>query len=277
MIHNSKPELSVALATYNEERILTECLSSIKSIADEIVVVDGSSQDKTVEIARSFGAKVIVEDNKPIFHINKQIAIDECRGDWILQLDADEIVTPELAREIEKIVKASDNRSLMADNQPVAFYIKRKKMFLGRFIKKGGQYPDPVIRLFKKGKAFLPCKSVHEQMQVNGETGWLKEPMLHLPTPSFSVYITKDNRYSTLTANEFYDKNLALNAQSFLTYVFVKPFLTFFSLFIRHRGFEDGFPGFVFALFSGLHYVSAYVKYWEMKNTKNKDIEKDWK
>lgn len=266
---NKKIHLSVALATFNEERALTDCLESVEDLADEIVVVDGSSRDKTVEIARSFGAKVIVTDNKPIFHINKQKAIDECKGEWILQLDADEVVTPGLSKEIEEVIGQGSDKD--------AFYIKRKKMFLGRFIKKGGQYPDSVIRLFKKGKAFLPCKSVHEQMQVNGETDWLKEPMLHLPTPSFSVYITKDNRYSSLTAKELYDRNLPLNALSFLKYVFAKPLLTFFSLFIRHRGFEDGFPGFVFAFFSGLHHTSSYIKYWEMKNTKNKDIEKDWK
>lgn len=276
MIHNTT-KLSVALATFNEERVLADCLKSIKGLADEIVVVDGSSRDKTVEIAKSFGAKVIVTDNKPIFHINKQMAIDACKGDWILQLDADEVVTPELAKEIEQIVRDSYNQSPTADNQVTAYFIKRKKMFLGRWIKKGGQYPDPVIRLFKKGKASLPCKSVHEQMEVEGEIGWLKEPMLHLPTPSFSVYITKDNRYSTLTAREFYEKNLSLNFFNFINYIFFKPISTFFSLYVRHRGFQDGFPGFVFAFYSGLHYVSGYVKYWEMKNSKTKDIERDWK
>ena len=268
MVHNSKPKLSVALATYNEERCLADCLKSVKDLADEIVVVDGSSIDKTVEIARGFGAKVIIATNKPIFHLNKQRAIDECRGEWILQLDADEIITPELAKEIEEVI----NRN----NQEVAFWLKRKKMFLGRWIKKGGQYPDPVIRLFKKGKARLPCQSVHEQMGVEGEIGWLKNPMIHLPTPSFSVYITKDNRYSTLSADELYQQDASLGIAGFLKYLIWKPLHTFFSLFFRHAGFGDGFPGFVFAFYSGLHHFSAYVKYWEMKKTGQKTIEKDW-
>lgn len=264
-----KKRLSVALATYNEERCLADCLKSVKDLADEIVVVDGSSTDETVKIAKDFGARVIVTTNKPIFHLNKQQAIDECQGEWILQLDADERITPELAAEIKKVL--NENRS-----QPSAYWIKRKKMFLGRWIKKGGQYPDPVIRLFKKGKAYLPCKSVHEQMVVEGETGWLENALLHFPTPSFSVYLTKDNRYSTLTANEFLKNNLPLGATSAFKYLFWKPLITFFSLFVRHRGYLDGLPGFAFAFYSGLHYMSAYLKYWEMKQMGQNTTEKDW-
>jgi glycosyltransferase involved in cell wall biosynthesis len=268
---SSKIKLSVALATYNEERCLAECLSSIKDLADEIVVVDGTSIDKTVEIARSFGAKVIITDNKPIFHINKQLAIDECQGNWILQLDADEIVPTKLAQEIKEIVEVEDPSSL-----PSAFWIKRKKVFLGRWIKKGGHYPDPVIRLIKRGKAHLPCRSVHEQMKVEGETGWLSEPMIHNPTPSFSLYITKDNRYSTLMAKELVDSGFRPGALNFIKFFFFKPAGIFFSLFCRHKGFMDGFPGFVFAFYSALGWATAYTKAWEMINSGKVDIKKDW-
>lgn len=264
-------KLSVALATYNEEKSLADCLKSIKDLADEIVIVDGSSTDKTIEIAKSFGAKVIVTDNKPIFHLNKQAAIDECRNEWVLQLDADEIIPPELAEEIKSLI--TNYELLIAYN---AFWIKRKKMFLGRWMKKGGQYPDPVIRLFKKGKARLPCKSVHEQMEVEGEIGRLKNPMIHLPNLSFSSYITKDNRYSTLTAVEMKERNLPTNFFTSLIYIIVVPLKTFFSIYIRHRGFLDGFPGFVFAFYSGLHHASSFVKYWEMKKSNGVSIEKDW-
>lgn len=274
----SKINLSVALATFNEEMALGACLESIKGLADEIVVVDGSSTDKTAEIAKSFGAKVLLTDNKPVFHINKQLAIDECRGDWILLLDADEIVPPELLKEI---------KSLVADHPPageagqspttnVAFWIKRRKMFLGRWIKKGGQYPDPVVRLFKKGKAKLPCKTVHEQMEVDGSLGWLNNPIVHLPTPSFSVYITKDNRYSTLTALRMKERKLKINAITTMIYIIVVPLKTFLSQYFWHKGFMDGFPGFVFAWYSGLHWASAFIKYWEMSLGTERDIDKDW-
>ncbi|PIU36358.1 hypothetical protein COT03_00005, partial [Candidatus Shapirobacteria bacterium CG07_land_8_20_14_0_80_39_18] len=266
---SSKIRLSVALATLNEERSLGNCLDSVKGLADEVVVVDGSSSDRTVEIAKFFGAKVIVTDNKPIFHINKQQAIDECQGEWILQLDADEVVTPELAEEIRQVVEKDTDL-------PVAYWIKRKKMFLGRWIKKGGQYPDPVIRLFRRKKAFLPCKSVHEQMVIEGEISWLKNPMLHFPTPSFSVYITKDNRYSTLTALQMKEKNLSLGLFDSMIQIILTPLKVFLSIYIWHKGFLDGFPGFVFALYSGLHQMTAYIKYWEIKTSGKIDIQKDW-
>lgn len=268
MIQNTI-RLSIALATFNEEANLRECLASIKEIADEIVVVDGSSTDKTVAIANNFGAKVIVTTNKPIFHINKQQAIDECQGEWILQLDADEIVPLKLAEEIREAV----NKDISG---PVAYWLRRRKMFLGRWIKKGGQYPDPVIRLFRKEKASLPCKSVHEQLIVKGETAWLKNDLVHIPTLSFAAYLTKDNRYSTLSALEMAEKKLPINFKSFFKYFVWEPNKIFLSLYFRHKGFLDGFPGLVFALYSGLHAKSAYIKYWEMKKSPQREVEKDW-
>ena len=147
---------------------------------------------------------------------------------------------------------------------------------MGRWVKKGGQYPDPVIRLFKKGKACLPGKSVHEQMKVEGETGWLVNHLEHFSTPSFSVYITKDNRYSSLTAQEMFEKKVSLNLGTFLKYVIWEPHRILFSLYIRHRGFLDGFPGFVFAYYSALHQMTAYIKYWEMKKLGRNEISEDW-
>ncbi|PIV00250.1 hypothetical protein COS54_03385 [Candidatus Shapirobacteria bacterium CG03_land_8_20_14_0_80_39_12] len=264
-----KIKLSVALATFNEGLSIKECLESIKNLAQEIVVVDGSSTDNTVEIARSFGAKAIITTNKPIFHINKQQAIDECQGDWVLLLDADEVVPSDLAEEIKTVIQDGVSGT-------VAYWLKRRKMFLGKWMKKGGQYPDPVVRLFKKGRAFLPCQSVHEQMKVDGEIGWLKNDLIHLPTCSFTSYLTKDNRYSTLTALEMKNEKLKINFFSFCKYFFWEPNKIFFSIYLRHKGFLDGFPGFIFALYSGLHITNAYIKYWEMEKTLSEHIEEDW-
>src|SRR5579872_6233454 len=101
-------KLSVVLAVYNEEKNLEACLTSVRSIADEIVIVDGSSTDKTVAIAKKFGARVLVTDNPPIFHINKQKAINMAKNEWILQLDADERISPDLAKEIVKVISMQD-------------------------------------------------------------------------------------------------------------------------------------------------------------------------
>ncbi|MGB9706526.1 MAG: glycosyltransferase family 2 protein [Microgenomates group bacterium] len=273
-----KPKISLAIATFNEEKNLPACLESVKGLAEEIVVVDGSSTDKTVEIAKKYGAKVIVTANPPIFHINKQKAIDACQGDWILQLDADERVTTSLRDEIKnKILNIKNtNQKSKIDREVVAYYIPRKNYFLGRWLRKTGQYPDGVIRFFKKGKAYLPCKSVHEQMEVKGKVGWLKGHLLHYPYPSFSEYLKKSNRYTSLSAQEMIKagKKPSVFAYFLAEWQAIKTFLL---LFIRHKGFMDGFPGFVFSLYSGLHHISAYIKFWELYQQKRKiDIRRDW-
>jgi glycosyltransferase involved in cell wall biosynthesis len=127
-----QPILSVTLATYNESKNITRCLQAIKDIADEIIVVDGQSQDNTIELVKKFKqAKVISTTNKPMFHINKQMGIDACKGNWILQLDADEVVTPKLKKENSSIIK-KDISNVTED----AFWIPRKNYFVGTFLKK---------------------------------------------------------------------------------------------------------------------------------------------
>lgn len=279
-------KLSVALATYNEEDNIVACLESVNDLADEIVVVDGSSIDNTRKLAKDLGAKVIKTTNKPIFHINKNIAIDESRGEWILQLDADEIIPSDLADEIKRLISTDylgytgwkAKQEYPKDKQkPVAYWIKRKNYFLGRVLKKSGQYPDPVIRLLKKGKARLPAKDVHEQMEVDGPTAWLKHDMDHLATPTFSRYLQRENRYSSLTAQFLKERSQKVNFLSFLNFMIIKPTSTFLSMYLRHRGFKDGFPGFVFCLFSGIHHQLSFLKLWELKKqSRDIDLKKDW-
>jgi (heptosyl)LPS beta-1,4-glucosyltransferase len=256
-------KLSVALATYNEEKNLTSCLEAVKDWVDEIIVVDGASTDKTREIAKKHGAKVIKTTNKPIFHINKQMAIDACRGEWILQLDADEIVDKDLKEEILTIVNK--------ESKYEAFAIKRKNFFLGRWLSKGGQYPDRVIRFFKKGKAFLPCRSVHEQMEVpSGKIGRLSGHLLHYPYSDFGEYLIKFNRYTELTAKEYQDNPQIKPTIWHYIIIELRAMIEFFSRYLRHKGFLDGFPGLVFALFSALHYPVAFIKYWEKEHGSEK-------
>lgn len=264
-----KIKLSVAIATFNEEKNIGDCFKSIKDLADEIVMVDGSSTDRTEEIAKKFGAKVITTANKPMFHTNKNMAIDNCRGEWILQLDADERVSPELAAEILSVIKYEPKYT--------AYWLKRKNYFLGRFLKKGGQYPDPVIRLFKKGKAKLPEESVHEQMKVEGEAGWLKNDLTHWATPEFSRYWLRENRYATLEAEKLFKEKVTINPFSILNSLILKPIKTFFLIFVRHKGFMDTWQGFIFAFFSGFHHSWAFLKYFRMRIKKDFDITKNWK
>src|SRR5258708_3010089 len=186
-------KLSVVLAVRNEEENLVGCLNSIKNIADEIVIVDEESTDNTVQIAKKFGARVYEEPHHEIFHITKQRALNLAKYEWILQLDADEIITPELSNEIKKVINMTDdeirNREVTNKNkwnlfmrhqklleqrdgeigkktgEIVAFFIPRINLCLGQSLIHGGVYPDPAIRLDKKRKAHFGEKSVHDIMQ----------------------------------------------------------------------------------------------------------------
>lgn len=252
-------KLSVVLATFNEEENIAKCLESVKEIADEIVIVDGTSTDKTVEIAKKYGAKVTVTTNPPIFHINKQKAIDKAVNPWILQLDADEHVDSFLREEIEK--------AIASDTKYNGFWIPRKNYFLGRFLMKGGQYPDYTIRLYKKGKGRLPQKDVHEQAEVEGKVGYLHHALLHYPYKNFASYISKWDRYTSIIATQIKDEMEKKNPlERFLFgigYLIVKPTHWLLTTFIRHKGFVDGWQGFVFSLFSALRFPAAYIKYFK--------------
>jgi glycosyltransferase involved in cell wall biosynthesis len=254
-------KISVALATYNEEANLSDCLDSVKDWVSQIVVVDGGSTDETVQIAGKYKAQVIKTDNPPIFHINKQKAIDACNGDWILQLDADERVSPGLKDEILQIVSSS--------NPENGYWLPRKNYFLGCYLTKGGQYPDYTLRLYRKGKWHLPCKSVHEQAVVEGRVGYLKNDLLHNADPNFSRYLLRFDRYTSLIATELADKHLKINIRNGINYIFIKPIWWFLLTFFRHKGILDGFPGFIFSWFSGLRFAVAYIKYWEKSSLKH--------
>lgn len=260
--------LSVALATYNEEKNITDCLKSVANIADEIIIVDGQSQDKTAHIAKSFRAKVISVPNNPQFHVNKQIAIDNCQSDWILQLDADERLSPELAKEIKKI---ASSKPLSSEEN--GYYLPRRNYFLGKFLTKGGAYPDPVIRLFRKGKARfdrnkiidngITTANVHAQLVIDGKIGTLKHDLIHYGDISISSYFKRFNRYTSLEAENLVSLNKKV---CFLNYFVWLPIYWFFKRFIRHKGFVDGYQGFLFALFSCLHYPMIWIKCKEILN-----------
>lgn len=247
-------KLSVVLAVYNEEENLGRCLESVRQLADEIVIVDGNSTDKTVEIAKKYKAKIIFTANSEThFHVQKNMAIDAATGEWILQLDADEIVSPELSSEIMSIITRSS-----AVN---GYWMNRKNWFLSRFLTKGGQYPDPTLRLYRRGKGRLPARDVHEQAVVEGETGHLKHDLLHYRDRDLKNYLLRNNRYTSLLAEQFAVSHLSINPISFILYLFIKPIQEFLWIYIRHRGYVDGSAGLIFAFFSGLRFAIAYIKY----------------
>lgn len=254
--------ISVAIAVYNEENSLGRCLDSVSDWVDEIVLVDGQSSDNTLKIAKKYkNINIISATNKPIFHFNKQIAIDACKMDWILQLDADELVSPELKREIQLILRKPTN--LIPEN---GFWLNRSNFFIGRFLKKGGQYPDPTLRFYKRGKAKLPCLSVHEQAVVEGMVGHLTHDLLHFADISFERYLTRNNRYTSLMARELEEAKLQINPATCINYLLIKPVITFLKIYFRHFGLLDGFPGLVFAYYSAISFQTAFIKYYGQKH-----------
>jgi glycosyltransferase involved in cell wall biosynthesis len=282
--------LSVALATYNEESNIRACLESVEDLAAEIVIVDGTSSDNTVKIAKEFGANVQVTNNPPIFHINKQKALDLATNEWVLQLDADERVSPQLAKEIKNVIDMSDkelinyedhlsNRKLFLRHQKlledrdgmigthdgpyVAFFIPRLNYFLGRYLRYGGVYPDGAIRLIKKSNAYFPSIDVHELIKVNGRVGWLQNSLYHIDSPTFERYLKRNNRYTDLMAAQLRKKK-----NGFLTavnYLLLQPTRWFFLTYFRHKGILDGWPGFVFSFYSSLRFPISYLKYIKRK------------
>src|SRR3989339_1661200 len=263
LLYNVTMKLSLCLAVFNEEKNLHYPMGSAIDLVDEVVIVDGGSTDKTVEIAKSYGKKVriINTDNPPMFHKNKQKAIEAAKGEWILQLDADEELTEELKKEIQTIIRS--NESHKSNLSYSAYQIPRKNWFLTGFLMKGGQYPDYTIRLYKNGVAKFPCKDVHENVDIKGEIGYLKNPLLHYADPDFSRYLMRWDRYTTAEVERM-SKDTKLN---FFNYIIWKPKITFFMMYFRHKGFLDGFPGLVFALFSSIRFWVIYIK-WQVKQIK---------
>lgn len=251
-------KISVVVATFNEEKNISKCLSSIYDLANEIILVDAKSSDRTVEMAKKYKPKIFFVDNEPIFHKNKQYGLEKAQMEWILQLDADEVVTNVLKEEIKKTIENTNSNG---------FYIPRKNNFMGRFMQKGGLYPDGVVRLVRKDTAFFPCKSVHEQISVKGNVGWLKNPLLHYPYPTIGEYLKKANRYTTLTAVGLKENNVKVSLSGTFKYCIILPIKTFFNIYIRHQGILDGLPGFIWAFLSSTHYFLAYAKLLKIKNS----------
>lgn len=284
----TRKKLSVVLATFNEEKNIGECLKTIKDIASEVIIVDGGSKDKTVEIAKKYGAYVIETDNPLIFHINKQKALERANYEWILQLDADERLTRELANEIirvinmnesqinlyqltlkkrelflrhQKLLELRDGRIGTSESSYAAFFLPRLNFFLGKFLNYGGIYPDGVIRLVKKGKAYFPCKSVHEQIVIEGKVGWLQNNLLHFDSPTLRRYLERNSRYISLITDELRKEKVEKNFVQYVNYFAIKPIYWFILTQVRHKGILDGWQGAVFSFFSALRFPRAYFRY----------------
>lgn len=247
--------LSVAMITMNEEVNLPRTLASAH-FADEIVIVDSFSTDRTLEIARSFNAKVFVETFKG-HGGQKNSAIDKCTSDWILLLDADEVLSDALQHEIRKLLAATP--------QHQAYWLNRSNLIFGRWMRHGGFYPDRKLRLFRSGAARLTNEaSPHSTPHHEGPKGRLRGDILHYAYPTLSLYLEHMNRYSSEMAKLAVQRGKTSRSLfSFLWNVVLNPLATFFYNYIVRLGFLDGREGLLLHLYHSGYVSWKYAKAWE--------------
>lgn len=248
--------LSVILITKNEEANLKDCLESI-SFANEIIIVDSQSTDQTINIAKSYGAKVEITSDWPGFGPQKNRALNLATQDWVLSIDADERVTPELKKEILGVIDSSNSKDCYA--------IPRSSWYCGRFMKHSGWYPDYVDRLFKRGQAKFSDHLVHERLLPNGEVGQLKNHFLHYSYRNFEQVLKKVDSYSTASAIQAYHQGQKGGIAQALSH----GFWAFFRTYILRRGFLDGQYGLALAISNGATSYYKYIKLWQLGNTKH--------
>ncbi len=243
--------LSVTVITRNEEDNIIPCLESA-SWADEIVVLDSGSTDRTVELARQFTDRVLSVPWRG-FGKNKNQAVDEARMPWIFVLDADERITPPLRQEIEGI--------LQTDGPADGYRVPRRNHFCGRYIKHLGWYPDYSIRLFRKTKGRFVEREVHESVEVNGQVDTLQHPMLHYTYKSISDFVLRMDRYSSLAAQELVKQG----KQPIPGELVWRPFFNFLKLYVLQRGFLEGRDGYTLAFLYSTYNFLKYYKFRELR------------
>jgi len=240
--------LSVILIAMNEEASIARTLRSV-AFADEIVVVDSGSSDRTVEIARELGAKVTVTDDWPGFGPQKNRALDLATGDWVLSLDADEWLTTGSAEEIRRAVGEGAAGA-------AAFRMPRRSSFCGRFMRHSGWWPDYVVRVFRRGSARFSGDGVHERLLVEGTVGTLREPIMHETFVDLEDMLVKMNRYSTLTAKQLRREGKSAG----LTHAVARAAWAFVRTYVLRAGFLDGREGFMLAVATAEGTYYRYAK-----------------
>jgi len=246
--------ITAVIPTKNEEKNIEQCLKSLLWCDKIIVIVTGT--DKTDMIAKKLGAQVVQkgktnhDDFEKVQH-NVNWAIKNCATDWMIRVDADEVVSPELVKEIVSILKSKTK------NLPVAYGIPRKQYFLGTFLKGGDWAYDRLTRLFKPTFCLYdPIVKIHEQIKVNGKIGYLKNSLLHYSHPDQKTLLKKFNSYTTLEAEQLKETKLS----AFFKLIFIPPYI-FLRWMIYHHGYRDGWIGLLAGLMRAYYEVLLYSKF----------------
>lgn len=250
-----REKISAIIIAGNEEKNIRECLESV-SWCDEIILVDSESTDRTVEIAKEFTDKIFIKKWEG-FAVQKRFSLEKASNEWVISVDADERVSPQLKNEIEKI--------LDSNAQFDGFKIPRENYFLNKKIKYCGWGNDFQLRLFKKSKAKVTDRKVHEGFIVDGNVGKLDNALIHYTHQKISETINKINHYSTLEAEEKFGKKKVKPLQ-----ILTHPIAAFLNHFISRKGYKDGVHGLMISLIHAMTNMLTYMKLWEMQNKKSK-------
>ena len=250
--------IAAVVITYNEEANMEDCLRSI-SWADEIVVVDAMSTDRTCTIARQYTSNIFRRPWEGYVSA-RRYALSMARSEWILSVDADERVTPELKAEIQ---------AELARPQMEGYRIPRKAYFLGRWIRHCGWYPGYVLRLFRKDRAKVTQRMVHEGIRVEGSVGTLRNHILHYTYPTIEAYFERFQRYTSLSASDLHLQG----RRSGLGDLLLRPPFQFVKMYLVKLGFLDGKEGFALCVLSAFHVFTKYMKLWELRRRKRQESE----
>jgi len=245
--------ISVTVITKNEEENIGKCLGSVVW-ADEIILVDAYSSDRTAEIAKKY-TDIIYHNEWKGFYEQRKFALSKTRHDWVLVLDSDELCSEGLKEEIQAFLKTPEKYS--------GFRIPRKNFFLNRWIKHGGWYPGYQLRFFNKNFTKITDRLVHEGYDVNGEVGYFRNNIDHYTVNSVSEFMSKVNSYSSLQAVE---KSARRKVHFFD--ILLRPMAAFIVQFFFRKGFMDGIYGLMVAHFDVITNMLTYMKIWEMQNKK---------
>ena len=245
--------IAVIVITKNEEQNIRGCLDSVRW-ADEIIIVDAKSTDRTIEIAKEFTDKIYIRPWDG-YGAAKNFGLAQCVSDWVFWLDADERVTPELRAEIESAIAS-------ADAATTALSMPRKANFLGHWIRHCGWYPGRITRVFRRAEGKFTTTNVHERLEIKGKVLALRQDLLHYTDPNLTVYFEKLNKYTSLAA-----KDLVEDKRRF-TWIrlVVNPCWVFIRMYILKLGFLDGIPGLILCVLSASHVFAKYAKLWEYSN-----------
>lgn len=246
--------ISAVISAYNEEKKIARCLDSLKWV-DEIIFVDNSSTDSTVKIAQKYTQNIYSQKNDPAnIDLQKNAAIDKASGDWVLLVDADEVVSPELEGEIKKIEFNKLDESIKS------FYIPRKNIIFGKWIEHTGWYPDRQIRLFKNGHGRYEKKHYHEMIGVKGNTGNLNEHIIHYNYETAGQFLYKHLfLYAPNEAKELVRRGFEFDWRGIIR----MPMSEFLSRYFAREGYRDGFHGLVLSVLMAFYHAVIFLHIWE--------------